>query len=221
MADPAAAAAAAEAASSLPPATSAPAAVAAAQQPAAGSAATASGLSVAHARAPAEQLQMPYMQPSYVLYPQARQHIQLAGYPVALQALGAVQVQQAPGSPLVGTSAAQLMAAEVQAVTVSCGYTAAALLSSQHALMQAGHVPSTDCPGLMQPALLYASALSNQGATNGPPDNMVTSSKLNPATAAAAAGTTAAAPDGAQHMAKAATNVSGKSDQAAQQPSSS
>lgn len=172
----AAAAAAAQAAScvSMPAAASASPAVPevvpasaglSAQQPV-GSCAT--SISATQHQHPAEQLQLPYLQPSYMLYPPTSQHLQLGGFPAhaALQALGGLPALHAASSPVVMASAAQLMAADMQAATLmSCGYPAAALLSQPgtlEALMPAAGTPPAECLSLMQPTLMFASPTSTR-----------------------------------------------------------
>lgn len=126
----------------------------AAQQP--GSAApTASGASAA------DQMQLPCMQPSYMLYPPMGQQLQLGGYPVAL--LGGLPAMQALGASQRGSPgvrpAAQFVTADLHAAALmSCGYPAAALLPHSAAMLLHGAgTPTADCLSLMQPSLLFGS----------------------------------------------------------------
>jgi hypothetical protein len=122
----------------------------------------------ASAASTADQMQLPCMQPSYMLYPPSAQHLGMGGYPMphtalqalgGMQGLGGLQTMQAAGSP-----AAQYMAADMQAAALmSCGY----LPHSAAMLLHGAGTPTADCLSLMQPSLLFGSPAAMQHAVAG------------------------------------------------------
>lgn len=165
-----------------------------------------------------EQMQMPYMQSQYMLYPPGgypgMQHMALhalGGLP-ALHALGGLPALQAAGSP-----AAQLMAADMQAAALmSCGYPAALL--PHPALLQVAGTPTGDCLSLMQPSLMYGSPVSGRhmAAAAGSASTKTTNSKQDktPSKHKGSTGAASAAPGSAGPKAKAVLRAAPVCDKA-------
>jgi hypothetical protein len=161
----------------------------------------------ASAASTADQMQLPCMQPSYMLYPPSAQHLGMGGYPMphmalqalgGMQGLGGLQSMQAAGSP-----AAQYMAADMQATALmSCGY----LPHSAAMLLHGAGTPTAECLSLMQPSLLFGSpAAMHHAAVAGAAGAF--QPQLPPAAAAASSSQQDRTPKKRKHSAAAASRA--------------